>query len=198
VDTELGHYQDLAAVAPDLEQLTVLVVAGSGRRVVAGALGADLSTSTDPWDTPEGQTAWAILEVPGGVLAVERSGFGDPGLDVLAKVSADGGAAAVVRSNILAHVRFGCAKDGSVLFDDDEYMYIEDPEIVPPELRPLFDLVWDDLTSEPDENRPDGFVVGLALSELVTGVVLKAEEVAAVFETTFHAAPTMRYAADFE
>ena len=57
---------------------------------------------------------------------------------------------AVVRHNIQAHLRFGAARDGELVFDDDEYLYVEDPSSVPAELRPLFDLVWVDLDLDHD------------------------------------------------
>jgi len=193
------YYAQVLGAFPDIEQLTVLVVAGSSRDQVAEILGADLAQTVDPWDVDvtEGQTAWALLDVPSGVLAVERTGYGDPGLGALQQLSARG-SAAVVRGNILAHLRFGCARDGVVLFDDDEYLYVEDPEVVPAELRPLFDLVWDDLESDP-EDRPDGpdpFAVGLAMGELITGVVVTPEHAAAVAGSTFHPAPAMTYGLD--
>nr|WP_227467538.1 DUF6461 domain-containing protein [Nocardioides lijunqiniae] len=129
-------------------------------------------------------TAWAIRDVPGGVFAIEVSGYGDPPSATLTSLAAEGGAAAVVRNNVQARMRFGCAKDGHVVFDADDYMY-EDPSRVPVSLRPLFDLVHDDLTGETDDDAPDEFAVGLAMSEVITGIRLSADDVAAIQESRF-------------
>ena len=65
----------------------------------------------------------AAIEVPGGVLAIELSGYGDPSTADLASLSTSG-ASAVVRCNIQAHDRFGCARAGELVFDDDEFTYV--------------------------------------------------------------------------
>lgn len=191
------YYQQVGDAFPDTEGLTVLTVSGRSRDQVAAALDTDLSKPVDDgWSDDENQTAWAILEVSGGVLAVESTGYGDPTLAALRALSENGGAAAVVRSNIQAHLRFGCARNGELLFDDDEYMYIDDPHVVPEELRPLFDLAWDDLeggATEEDEEGPDGFVVGLAMAELITGVEVTSDQVAALYQSGFFAAPSLVY-----
>lgn len=102
-------------------------------------------------------------------------------------------AAAVVRSNIQAHLRFGGARDGVLVFDDD-YMYLESPDDVLSELRPLFDLAWDDLGSDDaDGQAPDGFAVGLAMAELITGVEITAEHGAVIDGLEFFWAPSLVY-----
>lgn len=192
------YYEQLIETFPDTESQTVLVVAGASRDRVALALDVDLSRMLEEgWD--EDSAGWAILDVPGGALAIEGTGYGDPTRAALRVLSENGGAAAVVRHNIQGHLRFGCARDGELLFDDDEYMYIEDPSVVPAELRPLFDLAWDDLEGEElDEDRADGFAVGLAMAELVTGIELTADQVAAAHESGYYAAPSLVYASSLD
>ncbi|KRF17013.1 hypothetical protein ASG90_06665 [Nocardioides sp. Soil797] len=194
------YYQHLVEAFSDTESLTVLVVAGSSPETVAGVLDVDLTAPIGrdgAWDE-EGTTAWALLDVPGGVLAVEPTGFGDPTCAALQRLSV-GGAAAVVRHNVLAHLRFGCARDGELLFDDNEYMFVEDPDVVPTELRPLFDLVWTDLEDEDeDEDEFNGFDVGLAMGEQVTGIRLTADHVAELDRSEYFRAPSQVYVASLD
>lgn len=203
VTANLEQYTDVLDAFPDTESLTVLLVAGSSRAQVAEALGLDLSAPAPEEDELtdfESTTSWAVLEVPGGVLAAEPSGFGDPTLAALAAVSRNGGSAAVVRSNILAHVRFGCARDGSVLFDDNEYMFVQDPQVVPAELRELFDLVWEDLSQDRDDDEfdgPDGCTVGLAMAAALTGLEVTPEQVTELQGSGFFSAPTLVYVNEF-
>ncbi len=186
-------YERVLPAFPDSEGLTVLVVSGVTRDAVLAGLGVDVSRpAEDGWDFDHGSAAWAAVEIPGGVLAVELSGFGDPSLDALASLS-EAGAAAVVRSNILAHYRFGAARAGELVFDDDEFIYLSDPDRVPVELRPLFDAAWVDLEGEDENDWVNPWVAGLAMAELVTGVELTEDQVAAVLESDFFLAPSLRY-----
>ena len=81
-----------------------------------------------------------------------------------------------------------------MLFDAHEYMYVEDPGEVPGELRPLFDLVHDDLEGDDDADAPDGFVVGLAMAELVTGLELTSQEALLLASAQFFKGPSLAYA----
>lgn len=192
------YYEQLIDAFRDTESLTVLVVAGRSREEVAAELQVDVSAPLEqiaPDDTDF--TGWALSDVPGGVLAVEVTGYGDPSTAALTAMSAGGRSAAVVRSNIQAHLRFGCARDGELLFDDDEYMYVDDISVVPAELRSLFDLAWDDLESDSDDEA-DGFIVGLAMAEAVTGVELTRGQVEAVMGSTYFQAPALLYVASDE
>ncbi|MCR1782824.1 hypothetical protein KVF89_09795 [Nocardioides carbamazepini] len=190
----VAHYEQVVAAIPDPESITLLVVAGADRAEVAQVLGVDLQAPIeDAWAGELTMTGWALLDVPGGVLGFEPTGYGDPALGALRRLSADGRAAAVARTNIDAIERFGAARGGALVFDDDEYVYIEDPARVPAELRPLFDLVWDDLEGDLVVG-PDSFAVALAMGEVVTGVVLTAEDIAAVTEAQLYAAPSLVYA----
>jgi len=198
VTATLEYYEQLLDAFPDLESLTVLVVSGASRAQVAAALDIDLNEPVDvdySGDSPD-TTGWAALEIPGGVLAVELSGYGDPTNAALRTLSDSGGTAAVVRDNVLAHVRFGCARDGELLFDADEFMYVEDPSAAPAELRPLFDLAWDDLQGDDQgvDDMPSPFAVALAMAERITGVELTADQVATVHDSQFFKTPTLVYA----
>lgn len=193
----MEYYDELIKSFGDFEGLTVLVVTGASRASVAGVLEIDLSSPfAHAWDIDDELSAWGLVEVPGGVLAIEWSGYGDPSLAQLRALTRDGGAAAVVRDNVQAHLRFGCARDGEVILDEDEYVYDADPDEVPVELRPLFDLVYDDLEGDEDVDEDDGpsaFVVGLAMAEVMTGIELTAAQVEAVTSGDFFKAPALVY-----
>gem|GEM_PF-3211780 len=187
------YYEDVIEALHDFEGLTVVVAAGATRDSVAEALSIDLTgPRADSDDIDDELTAWALADVAGGVIAIEWSGYGDPSLASLRQLTQAGGAAAVVRNNVQAHVRFGCARDGEILFDEDEYIYDGDPDEVPTELRALFDLVYDDLEDE-DDDAPDPVVVGLAMAEVVTGIELTAEDLARVMSSRFYSAPSLVY-----
>lgn len=192
------YYTDLFPSFGYADESTILVAAGATRESAAEALGIDLQTPVEhPWSMEEDSdySAWALLEIPGGVLGIETTGYGDPSLAALRALTQGGGAAAVVRSNIQAHDRFGCARDGEIVFDENEYIYDSDPDDVPAELRPLFDLVYDDLSDEDDdEDGPDPTIVGLAMAEVFTGIELLPEHAAAVAGTGFFKGPYMAYA----
>lgn len=170
------------AIFHNTESLTVVMVTGSSRELVAAQLGVDLDVAAEEgWNEEEGQTAWAIQAVPGGVLAMEITGYGDPAGSVLGTLSADGRKAAVMRSNIMAHVRFGCALDGQLVFDDDEFRYyVDDQEAVPDDLRPLF----------AEADAEDWTLVGFALAERFTGIEVAPESVELLQESGFYAAPS--------
>jgi hypothetical protein len=201
-DDRVAYYDTVVDALPDQEAFTILVVAGATREEVAQALGVDLAEQVDVddvWDDVE-TTGWASIDIAGGVLAVEPTGYGDPALHTLRALSAGGRAAAVVRSNIQAHERFGAARDGDLLFDDDEFMYIEDPSIVPAEIRPLFDLVWDDLEGDGPigQDGPNSTAVALAMSEVVTGVVVSPDDLVEVEEAAHFKAPSLVYPPSLE
>ena len=185
-------YEQVLSAFPDAESLTVVTVAGMTRDDVLAQLGADLSDPVpDGWDDDEESTAWAAIDVPGGVVAVELTGYGDPSRADLAALSRQG-AAAVVRSNIQAHYRFGCAEGGDLVFDDDEYVYVSDRSQVPHRLRALFDAAWVDL-DEGEDDEADPLATGLAMAEVVTGVTIAGEQVASLLESGFYRAPSQRY-----
>lgn len=164
------------------ESLTVVVASGATRETAAAALQADLNdpVAAGIWD--RATTFWGFLELPGGVLAVEQSGYGDPSRFALQALSDGGQTSAVVRTNIQAHVRFGCARHGELVFDDDEYRYaLNDLDTVPAELRSLFELA----------DSEDCFLVGLAMVERFSGLEVTAQHVNDVLGPPFFAAPNL-------
>lgn len=140
-------------------------------------------------------SAYAVAEIAGGVVAYEHTGYADPSPRVLAALSELGGAAAVTRSNIQAHERFGCALDGEVVFDADEFMYVDEEEkaAVPPQLRPIFDSAWFDLDAGGDaEVEPSGFV-GFAMAAMHTDAVVTAEDLTRAAQQGYHRVRTLTY-----
>ncbi len=185
----MEYYDELMDSLGDPESLTVLVVAGASRDRVASALTVDLHEPVGhPWDSKSDcdYAAWALVEIDGGVLGVEYTGYGDPSLDALKAMTRGGASAAVVRSNFEAHVRFGCARDAEVLFDAHEFRDVAAPEAVPAELRSLFDLVG-------DGDPPNGFALALAMAEVVTGLELTYAEALLVNAAQFFKGPSMAY-----
>ncbi|WP_322919398.1 DUF6461 domain-containing protein [Nocardioides renjunii] len=165
------HYRSLV-----IGDETTLVVRGASVSDVVDALGG-VPLADVPEDELYGEepvwAAYRLTAIEGGVLACEDTGYADPPSSVLVALSEGGRAAAVVRDNIQAHGRFGCARDGELLFDDDEYRFVEDRSSVPEEIRALFDLAWVDLSRDELEAREDDTrAVGLAMAEVVTGIRL--------------------------
>ena len=179
------------------ESLTVLLVRGGTRAEVLELLGA-AETPVEPTDAEDAEdgedmtgmedAAYAAAEVEGGVVAFEHTGYADPSPRVLAALSALGGAAAVTRSNIQAHERFGCATDGVLVFDADEFMYVEahEKESVPAELRPLFDSVWRDPSAEDDSDQDFVSFVGCAMAATHTGVTFTDGDLGRATELGYH------------
>lgn len=178
----------------DLESITVLVAAGATQAEVAEALSIDMSMA--PTEYPEHDeegSAYAMVDVDGGVLAVELSGYADPSRSALRRLSSNGRAAAVVRDNIQAHLRFGCARDGQIVFDDHEYTYAKDLERVPAELNELFLEAWIDPETPTDDVEFNGFEVGLAMAEVITGIRLTDRDLRRVMRAGFRSAPSLLY-----
>lgn len=114
-------------------------------------------------------SAYAFLQVGDGVVAYEQWGFADPPKRLLAELSRDGAASAVVTDNIEAMTRFGYARDGEIVFDAFEYAFVDDLDEIPTEVRDLARLAWSDLEG-PMVETADWSAVGLAMAEKVTGV----------------------------
>lgn len=193
--TSYEHYESVLDNAPfDHESFTVLVARGVDQAAVAAALRIDTTvTPGSDWDAVDERTAYALADLPDGVVAVELTGYGDPSLRALEELTRDGGSAGVVRSNIQAHYRFGCARDGRVLFDDDEYTWVDDHDRVPEELRELFLAAWDDPDDESDDAEDHALAIGLAMCEVITGVQLTAEHLHQAMANGFRPAPSLTY-----
>lgn len=179
----------------DEESLTVLLVRGGSRAEVLALLGASETAGEVPDAEDIDHSAYAVAEVDGGVVAFEHSGYADPSPTVLAALSGLGGAAAVSRSNIQAHERFGCATDGALVFDSDEFMYVEaqEKEAVPADLRPLFDSAWRDLSSGDDADADFVSYVGCAMAAAHTGVVLTSDDLNRAMELGYHRVRSLTY-----
>lgn len=191
------HYKSLS-----IGDETTLVVRGASVQEVVDELGG---VPLD--DVPEHElhgdepiwAAYALTAIEGGVLACEDTGYADPPNSVLVALSRGGRAAAVVRDNIQAHCRFGCARDGKLVFDNDEYRFLEDRDSVPEELRELFDLAWVDLTQDDVEAQEDDTTaVSFAMAEVVTGLRLTAADAARLGgdDTTVVAVRQLQYAGE--
>jgi hypothetical protein len=197
VTVEPEHYASLLEESGlDGESLTVVLVGGADLASAARALGLDLDQPLDGQGIldEEEWSAYALVEVDGGVVAIESTGYADPSLDALGLLSAPSGRAAVVRSNIQAHVRFGCARDGVVVFDDDEYAFTEDPDAVPDELRDLFALARMDLDGDGEaDDDADWLGVGWAMAESFTGVRVSAADLETLAEVPSYRARSLVY-----
>lgn len=182
---------------------TVLVVRGATVAEAVEALGGVDPDDVPPEDWDSDELMWStysLVPIDGGVLATEDTGYADPPNSALVALSQGGRAAAVVRDNIQAHSRFGCARDGQLLFDSSEYTFLEDRSKVPEELRSLFDLAWIDLEDDDDagDDAADPTAVGLAMAEIITGIRLTPSEVTALESATASvvAVRTMKYASE--
>lgn len=171
VDETVEHYKKLI-----IGDESTLVFRGASIQEVVDALGGVPLDDVPEEELDGDEPIWAtytLTAIEGGVLASEDTGYADPPNSVLIALSEGGRAAAVVRDNIQAHCRFGCARDGELLFDNDEYRFLEDRASVPQEIRALFDLAWFDLSKDEFEAQEDDTTaVGLAMAEVMTGIRL--------------------------
>lgn len=183
----------------DSESFTYLVVAGATRESVLSALGADPSPVAGGLSDVDFEefSAYAVAEVDGGVIAIEHSGYADPSREALRLLSVDGGAAAVARSNIQAHERFGCARDGVLVFDAHEYTFVEpeDKARVPAELADLFESAWVDLggDSEGEGDELGGVLTAMAMATVFTGVSASAQDIQRAQAGGYHRVRTLTY-----
>ena len=194
---DASHYEAMFEDAGiDRESLTVLLVRGGTRAEVLQLLGAEATSNGEQYpDLADADySGYALAEVHGDVVAFEHTGYADPSPRVLGALSALGGAAAITRDNIMAHERFGCARDGAVLFDADEFRYTEEREreSVPHELRPLFDSAWANLDSDSDDDGGSGFV-GYAMAALHTGIVVTGDDLSRALHQGYHRVRTLTY-----
>jgi hypothetical protein len=172
----IEHYKKLTGGGE-----TMLVVRGATVAEVVEALGGVPVDGLDEDELYGEEPIWAeyaLTAIEGGVLASEYTGYADPPNAVLVALSEGGRAAAVVRDNIQAHARFGYARDGELLFDDDEWRFLEDRATVPEEVRALFDLGWFDVSVDDFEaQEEDTTAVGLAMAEVATGLRVTSADV---------------------
>ena len=77
----------------DGESLTVVLVGGTHLAAASRALGLDLDQPFDDQENldEEEWSVYGLVEVDGGVVAIEHTGYADPSLDTLALLSAPSG-----------------------------------------------------------------------------------------------------------
>ena len=158
----------------------VTVSTTATREELAAAFGADLTATPISADSVDAENfdraPVAFLSSAGCQVAIEVNGFRGSEADVLEAVSSVGRAASAFW-NVEDEVRFACAEDGEVLYDE-EFAY-DGTEGLPDALVALVDLVAVDPDSddEPSEDEPALNAVALALLETYTGVELTPEDV---------------------
>lgn len=185
---DLEHILDEAGLVEDAGR-TLLLVTGSSVEAVLSLLGASAHpVSLGRWD--DSGSAYAATTVPGGVLAIELSGFADPSSETLARLSS-GGAAAVAAGGGEATERFACARDGVVEWEASDWDMLDIEEIaeVPIQLRGLFDTAWRSLDATDDEDDPDvdPSAVAVAMAEEFTGLRVTRADVAGLVDgDTWH------------
>jgi hypothetical protein len=157
----------------------VTVSTTAARDQLAAAFGADLSATPVAGDTAaldDGDRApVGFLSSSGCEVAIEVNGFRGSETDVLEEVST-GGRAASAFWNVEDEVRFACAEDGELLYDE-EFTY-DGTEGLPDELVALVGLVAVDLDAvdldndDAPEDGPAANAVALVMLETYTGVEL--------------------------
>ncbi|GAA1112931.1 hypothetical protein GCM10009668_38450 [Nocardioides dubius] len=156
------------------------------------ALDPTQPTPQDRVDLDGDHTAWSFHEIAGGVVGVEPTGYGDPTRKVLVALSRIGGSAAVVRDDIDAMVRFGAATDGALVFDDDEYDYVE-PRHFPRHLRALASRAWVDLDQPLDDQVEDAFTIGREMVSVHTGLKVTDADIEAASAAPGYQSPALGY-----
>jgi hypothetical protein len=144
------------------------------RQEVLVAFGADTGVQVpiqDAYGTGE-EYFVSVVEVAGGVIAIEFNGYHGTLAEVLTPLST-GGLAASMFWNVNDDNAFGCARNGELLASVDMYD-AEDPDDVelPAELRPLFESAGSE--------DADLHAAGLALVEQFTGIRIGADAVASI------------------
>ena len=114
-------------------------------------------------------SAYVFHQVGDGVVAWEDTGFADPPKRLLAELSRDGAVSAVMTDNIEAMTRFGYARDGDIVFDASEFVFVDSLEEIPSEVRDLAALAWSDLDG-PTVERAEPTRIAAAMCEKVTGI----------------------------
>jgi hypothetical protein len=132
----------------DFDSVHITVAGGADRADVLRGMraepdGGPVAPDTVPTDLP----AASLLEVDGGVVAVEAKWFSGPYDDLVRTLSRGGRAAASVGWNGIGERWAYFARDGVVLFAGDEFPFDSDDD-VHPEIAAL--LAWDDEGHEGD------------------------------------------------
>ncbi|PUA80214.1 hypothetical protein C7S10_13730 [Nocardioides currus] len=159
-EARLGEGTWVVAAPMTVEEAKALLLGPSPQRATAADEKAYMDAEI---------SAYSFLQVGDGVVAWEDTGFAQPPERLLAALSRDGAASALASENIEAMTSFGYARDGEVVFDDFEYAFVDDLEMIPAEVRDLAALAWVD-PDAPMVEGADWFAVAMAMGEKVTGV----------------------------
>lgn len=142
------------------EAACVTAVVGKSRESVLEDFGANVQVAVSIEDAYGNSVS--VVDVPGGVLAIEYNGFQGAQEEVLEALSGNGPASSMFW-NVNDDNAFSCARDGQLLATVDMYD-AEDPDEVdlPPDLQALFELGADE--------DADLHALGLAMIEQFTGI----------------------------
>jgi hypothetical protein len=156
----------------DLEEAgCITLVADSSIKKVLKAFGADAEQRIPVADVlDDAQTAVSVIEVDGGVIAVEFNGFQGSRPEVLKEVARPGKAASMFW-NVNGHERFGCAQRGKVLTTYDLVLG-DDRDQFPKQLIVLLELAENDTT--------DLTALGVAMAEQFTGLAVTKDLIDAI------------------
>jgi hypothetical protein len=140
----------------------VTVVTGATASHVLKAFGArtDHTHTVDDAFLLEGHAAVCVVDVPGGVVAVEINGYQGSRAEVLGPASRRGKAASIFW-NVNYVVQFTCARRGRTLAMTDLGLPVEADEL-PRSLRPLLSLT--------ESDDADLVAVGMAMVDRFTGL----------------------------
>jgi hypothetical protein len=141
----------------------ITLVAGASVKKVLKAFGADADERIAVSQVlDDAQTAVSLIEVDGGVIAVEFNGFQGSRPEVL-QVAARPGKAASMFWNVNGHEHFGCAQRGKLLATYDLVLG-DDRDGFPKALLPVLELAEDEAT--------DLTALGVAMAEQFTGITV--------------------------
>jgi hypothetical protein len=140
----------------------VTVVTGATVSAVLNAFGArtDRTYAVDDTFLLEAHTAACVVDVPGGVVAVEFNGYQGSRAEVLGPASRRGKAASIFW-NVNYVVQFTCARRGRTLAMTDLSLGA-DPDELPRSLRPMLSLT--------ESDDADLVAVGMAMVDRFTGL----------------------------
>jgi hypothetical protein len=140
----------------------VTVVTGATVSAVLNAFGArtDRTYAVDDTFLREAHTAACVVDVPGGVVAVEFNGYQGSRAEVLGPASRRGKAASIFW-NVNYVVQFTCARRGRTLAMTDLSLGADTDEL-PRSLRPMLSLT--------ESDDADLVAVGMAMVDRFTGL----------------------------
>jgi Family of unknown function (DUF6461) len=149
----------------------VTLIAGALAKKVLTAFGADADERIPVAEVlDDAQAAVSVVEVDGGVIAVEFNGYQGSRPQVL-QAAARPGKAASMFWNVNGHERFGCAQRGKVLTSYDLVLG-DDRDQFPKMLLPLLELA--------DNDQTDLTALGLAMAEQFTSITVTKDLIDAI------------------